>query len=173
MKKICIIIAILLLLTGCGSAPAMETISDQLLQPVTATLQQVVADFPRDASVEVLQNTEYGKLYLCDGYTISVQTMASGDLKKTLKTLTGCDEDALTVIKTRQDECKRYECVWTASGEGEMQVGRACILDDGAYHYAITVMAGESLAGELTQTWESLFDSFRLIGADVDLNTGS
>ena len=173
MKKIGMIAAILLMLTGCGSTQTMETVSDQLLQPVSATMQQMVASLPQDASVEVLQDTQNGKIYLCDGFTITVQTMQSGDLQKTVKTLTGCSPDKLTIIQTKQDDCKRYEFVWSAAGETQMQVGRACILDDGAYHYAITVMADESISGEMTDVWNDIFASMRLISPDIDLNTGS
>lgn len=174
MKKCWIVaVAAMLLLSGCGIQETMETISDLYLQPVMADIQQVIVDVPKDASVEVLQSDDGGKLYLCDGYTVTVQTMEAGDLNKTLQEVTGYAKEDLTLMQTRQDGIKRYECIWTAAGESETQVGRARVLDDGNYHYVITVMAGESLAGELTQVWKELFNSFRLVSADVDLNTGS
>lgn len=172
MKK-CWMIVIALLLTGCGAQQTLETVSDVYVQPVSATVQQVIVDVPQDASVAVLQNDEAGKLYLCDGYTVTVQTMEAGDLEKTLRTVTGYSKEELRILRTQQENVKRYECVWTAAGEAEPQVGRACVLDDGDYHYIVTVMAGESLAGELSQTWQEVFDSFRLVGPEVDLNTGS
>lgn len=173
MKKSLMLVAILLLLTGCSAQETFETVSDLPIKPVSATMQQAIADLPKDASVEVLQSEDGGKLYLCDGYTITVHTMEAGDLNKTLQAVTGYEKADLTLMQTRQEDLKRYECVWTAAGEGETQVGRACVLDDGYYHYVITVMAGESVAGTLTAAWNDLFSSFRLIGADVDLNTGS
>lgn len=173
MKKCWIIVIALLLLTGCGAQETFETVSDVYIQPVSASIQQLIVDVPQDASVEVLQNEDAGKIYLCDGYTITVQTMEAGDLEKTLQTVTGFSKEELTLMRTAQEDAKRYECVWTAAGEGEAQVGRACVLDDGDYHYAVTVMAGESLAGKLTDTWQTLFDSVRLVGPEVDLNTGS
>lgn len=173
MKKCWIIVVALLLLSGCGAQETLETISDLYLQPVMAEAWQVIVDVPKGASVEVMQSADGGKLYLCDGYTVTVQTMESGDLNKTLQDVTGYDKEDLTLMQTKQDGMKRYECIWTAAGESETQVGRARVLDDGNYHYVITVMAGESLAGELTQVWKELFNSFRLVSADVDLNTGS
>lgn len=172
MKK-CWILVIALLLAGCGAQQTLETISDVYAQPVSASIQQVIVDVPQDAGVAVLQSDDTGKLYLCDGYTVTVQTMEAGDLEKTLRTVTGYSKEELSILQTQQENVKRYECVWTAAGEAETQVGRACVLDDGDYHYTVTVMAGESLAGELSQTWKELFDSFRLVGPEVDLNTGS
>ena len=163
----------LLLLTGCGAQETFETISDLHIQPVSATVQQVILDVPDDASVEVLQSADAGKIYLCDGYTITVQTMSAGDLEKTLRVATGYAKEDLELVQTQQSDLKRYECVWTAAGENETQIGRACILDDGDYHYVVTVMAGESVAGALRQAWKDLFDSFRLVDAGVELNTGS
>lgn len=172
MKKCWIIIAALLL-SGCGAQETWETVADVYVQPVSADMQQLLVDVPQDAHAEAMQNDTGGKLYLCDGFTVSVQTLESGDLEKTLRTVTGYSREALTLIQTQQEDMKRYECVWTAAGEGETQVGRTCVLDDGNYHYAVTVMAGESQSGALAQTWQTIFDSVRLVGADVDLNTGS
>ena len=173
MKKCWILIGVLLLLSGCGAQETLETVSDVYAQPVSAAVRQVILDVPQDASVEVLQSADGGEIYLCDGYTVTVQTMAAGDLDKTLRAVTGYARENLDVLQTRQDSFKRYECVWTAAGETQTQIGRACVLDDGEYHYVVTAMAGESLSGELAEVWKDLFDSFRLVGADVDLNTGS
>jgi hypothetical protein len=173
MKKCGIIVAAMLLLSGCSAQETLETISDMYFQSVMAEVRQVIVDVPKDAGVEVLQSDDGGKLYLCDGYTVTVQTMEAGDLNKTLLDVTGYAKEDLTMMQTRQDGVKRYECIWTAAGESETQVGRACVLDDGNFHYVITVMAGESVSGGLKQVWKDLFDSFRLVDADVDLNTGS
>jgi len=50
----------------------------------------------------------------------------------------------IQVIKTAQDTYERYDFVWTAAGEDGLQTGRACILDDGNYHYALSAMAEEN-----------------------------
>ena len=53
----------------------------------------------------------------------------------------------------------QYEYVWSTPGEAEDQICRGIILDDGFYHYAVTVMADYSQAGELQETWQSVFES--------------
>lgn len=174
MKKWLFIGLAMILLTGCGKKETFETLSDVYVQPVSAPqVWQLVVDVPQDASVTVMASEESGKLYLCDGYTVTVQTMPAGDLQKTLLTLTGFREDQLTLMQTEQAGVKRYECVWTAAGEGETQIARACLLDDGNYIYAVTAMAGESKTGELAEQWESMFDSIFLASPDAELNTGS
>ena len=50
-------------------------------------------------------------------YEILVETMASGDLDATLRSLTGYTADRLTVIRTQQNDADRYDFVWTAAGE--------------------------------------------------------
>lgn len=173
MKKCWIVAVLMLLLTGCGAQETFETLTDDYIKPASAPLWQMVLDVPQDATVTVLQGEDSGKLYLCDGYTVAVQTMASGDLKEALRTLTGYEKEELTLMQTLQEGAKRYECVWAAAGEGENQVGRACLLDDGNYIYAVTAMAGESKAGDLMPVWQELFSSFRLASPDEDISTGS
>lgn len=173
MKKLGIILLLGLVLSGCGAQETFETVSDLHAQPVSAVLQQVVMDIPQEAATTVIQSDSAGTMYLCDDYTVTVQTFASGDLNKTLQTVTGYGKDKLQIMQTRTDNARRYECVWTAAGEDQTQVGRTCVLDDGSYHYVLTVMASENRAGQLVKTWQSLMESFRLVSPDVDLSTGS
>ena len=45
--------------------------------------------------------------------------------------------------------------------EGEM-VGRAAILDDGNYHYALSALAPAETAQQLEEIWEAIFQSFAI-----------
>lgn len=171
MKKLWILCILALMLTGCGAQQTFETVSDVPEMPVSAQMRQILVDLPENANTAAMESTDTGKLYFCDGYSVTVNTVPSGDLKATLSEATGFSE--LPVICTEKNGVKRYESVWTAAGEEEEQVGRICVLDDGAYHYVLTAMASESESGELRETWNKLFSSFRLIGAEVDLNSGS
>lgn len=174
MKKWWILAVLAILLTGCGKKETFETLSDVYVQPVSAPpVWQLVVDVPQDASVTVMGTEDTGKLYLCEDYTVTVQTMPSGDLQEALQTLTGFDRDQLTLMQTEEAGVKRYECVWSAAGEGETQIGRACLLDDGNYIYAVTAMTGESMAAEVAGQWQSMFDSMFLASPDAELNTGS
>ena len=166
MKILCFVLIVALLLGGCGAQPALETVLDQLETPVMAQMQQVNVVLPKEASVPTLHSEEAGALYLCDGYTLSVQTMEAGDLDATMRTLTGFAKDQLTVMETAKHNIKRYDCVWSAAGEGGDQVGRAVVLDDGYYHYAVTVMADFTAAGDLAQTWNNILDSVSLGDTD-------
>lgn len=173
MKKCWMLLILMGLLTGCGAEETLETIADVPVQPVSASIQQVLLDLPEDMAAPVLENPEGGQLYVCDGYTLSLQTMASGDLEKSLQTATGFSKKDLQIMETLQGDSKRYESVWAAAGEPEMQVGRVCILDDGNYHYVLTAMTDAKQAGALQETLNTLFSSFRLTNSTVDFNTGS
>ena len=161
MKKCTILIALCLLLTGCGAQQTMETISDDYVKSLAAPMQLRLT-VPEDAAVQTMGNDEAGKLYLCDGYTVTVQTFASGDLNSTVRSLCGFDTDHLTVIKTSSNELDQYRWVWTSIGETGEQVGKAMVLDDGNYHYALTVMAEAATAGQLDQIWQEIFSSVTL-----------
>ena len=77
MKKLGIVLALVLLLTGCGKQQTMETVNDTYVQPPQPVMQQVVVQLPDEAAAPIMQ-TDTGKLYACDRYTISLQTFQSG-----------------------------------------------------------------------------------------------
>lgn len=171
MRKIVIVLLLTtLLLAGCGRQETMETVNDVLVQQTAAPMQQVVVELPKEAALPTME-TEDGKLYLCDTYTISQQVLESGDLEKTIRSVSGYSREDLKIMETTWETVKRYDFVWTAAGETGDQVCRACILDDGSYHYVLTAFADASLAGQLQDTWREMFNSFRLISPEI--STGS
>lgn len=161
MKKLWIILACTLLLCGCSAEQTLETLSDTYFQPAKSP-QEIDLTLPQEAAAQAVQSDKEEKLYLCDGYVLTVQTFSAGDLNDTLLQLTGRGRDQLTLLQTQQGEAKCYETVWSAAGETGDQIGRALVLDDGSYHYAVTVMADAGLAGQLSDTWQTVFDSVNL-----------
>lgn len=173
MKKILWILLAALLLTGCGAEPVYEAVSDEMVQPVAAVMQQTALQLPEGAAVAVMQNDQTGTIYFCDDYTLTLQTLQGGDLDATLRQTTGYSKDVLKLVQTKPGDYVRYDCVWASSGEGEEQVNRAAILDDGCYHYVLTCMTPASQAEELQEQWQDIFTSFCLAEPDSDLYTGS
>ena len=173
MKKVLVFLLVAVLLAGCGAEETFETVEDILpVEPVAAP-QQFFVSLPEEAASPTFQDDSGAELYVCQDYTITKQILESGDLEKTIKTLTGKSREELQVIKTMQETCDRYDFVWTAAGEDGLQTGRACILDDGNYHYALSAMAEETKAGSLRQTFQEMFDSCKLLDPEVNLSTGS
>ncbi len=162
MKKLWIMMALVLMMCGCA-APTFETMNDVYAPQQEISPQKTAFQIPNDAAAQVMEN-ENGRLYFCEGYEIMVETHSAGDLNRTIQTLTGYAKDALTVMETSVSEIDRYECVWTSAGEAGDQIGRAVILDDGSYHYCMSVMAAAQEAGSLQDTWEELLRTFRLQG---------
>ena len=173
MKKAWIILTLGLMLSGCGVQSTWETIADDMVQASMLPMQQVLLQLPEEVSTPVMENGETGTLYVCDGYTLTLHTTPAGDLNQTVHNATGFSKEELHMIETGAAGIRRYQCVWTAAGENENQVGRLCVLDDGAYYYVLTAMAGESVAGQLRPVWNEVFDSFRLVSTQEDVNTGS
>lgn len=161
------------MLAGCASQETFETLADVQETVVIPPAQQIMVDMPEDTQTPVLQSEEKGNIYFCDDYFITIQTVQSNDLDSTVRSCTGFGKDQLRLIETQNQGVKRYECVWSAAGEGQEQIGRMCILDDGNYHYVLTTMADADAAGQLQSVWQQLFDSMRLLPADVNLDTAS
>ena len=173
MKKIVVMILLALLLAGCGEEKSMETISDEQATPVVATIQRIQLQLPPELSTPTLESEENGTLYMCEDYSLAVQTMESGDLQKTIRKVTGMEKEDLQLQTTRKGDAKCYQWVWTAGGETEIQVGRGCVLDDGKYHYVLTALADESVAGQVQETWREIFASFCLATEREEVSTGS
>lgn len=172
MKKVFVLFLLTALLTGCKTQETFETVSDQVIAEPVAVQQQFLVSLPEEAATPTFQDDSQA-LYVCEGYTISKQILESGDLEKTIQTLSGKSRSELDVIQTIGQNYDRYDFVWTSAGEEGLQLGRACILDDGNYHYALTTMAQEEAAGDLRQTIQDMFDSCRLMDPDINLSTGS
>ena len=172
LKKIYFVMIMLLMLCGCGMQRAQETVTDQLAEPQPVEKQQVLLTLPEQAAIPAMESTE-GALYFCEDYTVTLHTMESGDLEETLEAVTGFTKEALQLLQTQMGETDRYECVWTAAGDGGNIVCRAAILDDGNYHYVLTAMAEEASAGTVQSAWQTIFRSFRLRGPQEHVNSGS
>lgn len=160
MKKIMVLGLLVLLLQGCGLQEVFETVGDDYEPVLLPAAAQISLHLPDEQALLAMENEEQEVIYLYDDYCISVQTMYAGSLSQTLTDVTGYAPEELTVMQTLTDGCQRYQCVWTSAGEGGDQVGRVCILDDGTYHYVVTIMADEEIAGEMTEVWQDMMDSF-------------
>ena len=157
MKKCLVIVAALLFLTGCAAQDVFETVAD-VYGEESVKPKQILLELPEEGAESVITGSN-GTLYLCENYDITVQTLSGGDLNETFRALTGFPLDSLTVVQTLQTGMERYECVWTSVGEGGDSVGRAVVLDDGRFHYCVTVMTAAENAGKLQESWQELLGS--------------
>lgn len=162
MKKCLITVLLVCFLAGCRSPESYETMTDLYYTPQLPEPAEISVWLPENGALSEMENGESDVLYLCDGYTVSLQTMESGDLDATLCAVTGYGKNALHGIGWEQNGLARYECAWASAGEGGDQVGRTVVLDDGNYHYVITVMGQAELAGAMTETWQAIMDSAAL-----------
>lgn len=173
MKKLWVIPILALLLAGCGGEKALETVSDEQETPVVATEQRVLLQLPEELSAPVLQSEKTGTLYVCDDYSVTVQTVDAGDLNETIRNATGMNRADLQIMQTEEKGVKRYRWVWATGGENGVQVGRGCVLDDGNYHYVLTALADEAAASRIQPAWKEIFGSFRLAQEREEVSTGS
>ena len=149
------------LLSGCGAEETWETVGDEWVVPAMAQPREISVRLPEDTVLPVLEQ-DGRRLYMAPGYEIMLETLTSGDLDATVRALSGYGKDQLTVLQTRQEDADRYEFVWTTAGEQGERLGRAVILDDGAYHYCLSSLRDVG-SGKNTQiVWNEVFQSFCL-----------
>ena len=166
LRKLILVLILVGVLSGCSGELEFEKVMDVHLVPETRPASAIALSIPEEAVLAVFGDEKRGKLYLCDGFDLSVQTLEGGDLSRTLRQITGFSEDQLTVMKTAHGGLGKYECVWASVGEGAQQVGKALILDDGMWHYAVSVMANASDSEALQERWRDLFRSVSLVSTD-------
>ena len=159
MKRWLWMIVLAVLLCGCKAEETLETVSDEWIVPVMAQPREISVRLPDNVVVPVMEQ-DGRKLYMGQNYEILLETLAAGDLNDTIRTISGFEKEQLTVLQTRQEELDRYEFVWTATGERGELLGRAVILDDGDYHYCMTVLRD---AEESIVVWQDVFSSFALL----------
>lgn len=160
MKRLWIMILLLVMLTGCGAKQTLETVEDVYATQRPADRKTVSLDLPDDAVLAMANGDK--KLYFCNGYEIYIETFSSGNLDTTLQILTGYERSALTVMELSAEDTMRYECVWTAAAETGDMVGRTVVLDDGNYHYCLSILSVAEEAGALQETWNDLTLSFQI-----------
>ena len=163
MKKCWFLVLLTVFLAGCAQQPTFETVEDVYAAPVSAPVRQILLNLPSEAAVMTMEMEDGSRLYLCKDYTVTAQTMEAGDLDRTVRAVSGFGREDLTVMATALGDFTRYDFVWTCAGENGDQLCRGAIIDDGDYHYVITVMADEALAGALASQWQVLLDSFAVL----------
>ena len=158
MKRWILVMVMPLLLLGCSGEETFETVADEQILSVMATPRQILVELPENAVAPILSG-ENAQLYLCQDHEILLETLPAGDLQKTIRTICGYEKENLTVMQTQWDDVSRYEFVWAAAGENGDRLGRAVILDDGQYHYCMSVL--RDAWGENNEAdWNQVFSSF-------------
>lgn len=162
MKKIWVIFVVFgLMLTGCGAEETFETIADEVVQQVSVQVREIALQLPEEAASPTVESGA-NRLYQCRDYDISIQTLDGGDLNRTIQTLSGYEKESLTVIQTERSGVACYEFVWASVGETGDQIGRAVILDDGSYHYCVSILGDADAAAANQVYWDELFHSVTL-----------
>ena len=118
---------------------------------------------PAGHAVAPVLESDSEQVYLSEDYEIIVETVSGGDLSATIQRISGYTPDNLTVMETAQDGAKRYDFVWASAGENGDQLGRAVILDDGNYHYCLSVLRDADTTEKSQIVWRDVFDSFKLV----------
>ena len=162
MRKLWLLLACGMIFAGCGAERTMETVADEAVVQVSAKPREIYVALPDDTVLPAMES-DSGTVYFCKDYDISVQTMESGDLQRTVEIVSGYSIEDLTIMETAGSDYIRYDFVWSAAGELGQQVCRASILDDGNYHYVLAVMGNADTAGEYGEIWSGILDSFCLV----------
>lgn len=158
MKLLLILMTILL--CGCTTQETFETIADESVRTVMAQPREISVRLPDNAVAPVLEG-ETEQVYMSEDYEIVIETLSAGDLDATIRNICGYGRDQLTIMETQWDDVTRYEFVWAAAGEKGDRLGRAVVLDDGQFHYCMSVLRDAETVTQVV--WRDVFASFTLV----------
>ena len=159
MKRLLGMLLLMGMLSGCASQPVLETVTDDLCESTMAQPKQIRVSLPGEAAMPTVES-DSGRLYLCRDYEIMLQTLSGGDLNATLQSVTGYEREQLTILETLRSDMPCYEFSWACAGESGDRVGQGILLDDGAYHYCMTVLWDAEKTEDLQIVWSEIFSSF-------------
>ena len=155
-----LLILMMLLMCGCATQETFETIADEPVRTVMSQPREVSVRLPDNAVAPVLEG-ESEQVYMSEDYEIVIETLSSGDLDATIRSICGYGRDQLTIMETQWDDVTRYEFVWASAGETGDRLGRAVVLDDGEYHYCMSVLRDAEAVTQVV--WRDVFASFTLV----------
>lgn len=163
IRVVIMLLLVFIMFGGCQKGEDLEVIADDWKETLVQEPAHVQFNVPDDVSLEVMSGNDW-KVYQGDYYQILVQHYPSGDLDRTLKDICGYTKEDLTVIEITGEDIDKYLFGWSAvSEEGEL-VGRCAVLDDGRFHYCLSVLVNAEKSGELRGIIDSVFASYSIDG---------
>ena len=166
MKKTLWILAAVFCLSGCVNVtePVMETVADEIVEPVAGEPKPMAVWMPDEAAVQTLAEGEGEQCYTWDDCELRLQTLDGGDILATLRKLTGMDPERLTVMEYERDGLRFYQTVWSMTGEEGISLGRCMVADDGSYHYCISLTSPEN--ADVGEDYAQICASLNLTGEE-------
>lgn len=167
MKRILVCVMAAAMLSGCAAEPVYETIGNAMedTQPVAApgTIELVL---PEDAQMQVVEDEFGSKSYRIGDNEVWTQVRTGGDISATMEQVTGISAEALTVMEYQLMDMPCYELAWITATEEGMKVARTAVIDDGNYHYCVSLMMPEEKAESLGDSFSELLSGLRVSGTD-------
>ena len=161
MKKFVLVLVLMLCLAGCGAdTPVMETVADPIVEQVWWEPQAVSVWLPEDAAAQTMAEGETGECYTWGECELRIRTLDGGDIRATLRELTGLDPERLTVMEYERDGIQLYQTVWSSTTEDGVLLGRCMVADDGCHHYCISLISPED--ADVGETYAQICASLTL-----------
>ena len=164
MKTVCLVLMILLLLTGCGAAPVWETVEDFVPEvPVSAWQEDARTVQIRVPEGTVLAEAADGyQLYEAGELLIETSTFLASDLDTAVRRLSGYERDRLMILQTTKFDLPEYQFAWYSQTEEGGRLCRADLVMDGMTCYAVVCSTPEAAGDSYDTQSRQVFASFDL-----------
>ena len=160
--------AILLLcvsLCACGKKPVFETVDDQIVPALAEEPSYVIfVSLPQDVTEQTFFDDQ--NRHLCTqaegNYEVMTEVLSDLSTEEALRSITGMDRQAITVLKAEVNGMPEYHASWTSMTDEGAYLSRMVMVSAGGNYYCMRFSAPEELGAEVQDTMEEIFASFAL-----------
>ena len=171
MRKLGIVLAIIVLLSGCHVKPEteLETVSDDF-GPLRSQPYRIVFTVPEDVIQETFGDQDAISVYTAENgdYRLTTEVLDTGDVDLAIETICGIPADRLDVVELNRAPMKEFHFAWSSTGEEETTVSKTALIATEDHCYALTMTEKVGLGKVYQETAESVFGTFALCADDTE-----
>jgi len=170
MKKLwCLLLAGLLLLSGCAAEPAWETVNDENTAAASAEERapcSIRFGVPEDAAEQMISPDGTRNVYTQAGgdYEIVSEVIPAESLDEAVRHVSGFGADEVQLLETTRFGLPEYRFAWSDESDEGRYVSRASLIRDGSYFYSLVFSVREGLFDKYSDCAAAVFSSFGLYG---------
>lgn len=165
MKKLAVLFASMIFLSGCSS-PVWETVNDSIpAQPAAARpggAYAIEVSVPEEAAL--LGSAAGWEVYATDDSELEIETRTflASSPEIAIETISGLDADNLTVLETSRFDLPEYQFIWVTQTDQGSRVCHADLVMDDTNCYAVICSVQEAQGNIYDDEIRQVFATFDL-----------
>ena len=165
MKKVCFVLVLLLLLTGCQAKK--ETTTEYVedgIEADQALPYLIVFGIPEEATQTTFGEETRADVYeAANGdYTIVTEVLKATSVDEAIEAISGIPAERLNIVQLQRFPMPEYHFAWSSTGEEGDSVSRAALIAAEDFYYVMTMTQKTGLGDTYRDTADYVFSTFGL-----------